>query len=76
MTSTIIDSGEIGVPFDTSKGGQNHLRMTAVGDQGCLFVNGEGISCFDLPAHATVGQAMIISRIGDVWYKDFEVVAY
>ena len=76
LTDTIIDSGEIGVPFDTSKGGQNHLRMTVVGDQGCLFINGEGISCFDLPAHAIAGHAIIISRIGNVWYKGFEVDAH
>ena len=34
--------------LDLSAGGQNHLRVVAIGDLGWLFVNGDFVSSFDL----------------------------
>ena len=68
-----IDGGELHGPFDTSPGGENHLRITAEGNRGCLYVNGEFISCFDLPEPAQAGSVLVYSKIGDVWFKDRKI---
>ena len=66
--------GSLAVPFDTGSGGSNHVKVTALGDLGCLFVNGGEISCFALPAAASAkGVVAAISRYGDVWVRDAEV---
>ena len=70
-TGAYIGEGRVDVPFDTSLGGENHLRVTAVGDRGCIFVNGEPVSCFDLPAHAATGDIAVFSTNGSVWYRGF-----
>ena len=50
------------------------LRVTALGDLGCLFVNGEEVSCFALPAAASAkGPVLAISGYGEVWFRDAEV---
>ena len=66
--------GRVDVPLDTGLGGSNQLRLTVVGDQGCLYVNGESVSCFALPAQSVVaGGVGVFSRHGDVWHTGFNV---
>ncbi len=72
-TSMPITGGRLTGPFNTEKGGENHLRVTAVGDQGCLFVNGEFVSCFDISGYVTAGNVEVASTHGDAYYKDFVV---
>lgn len=72
-TAAPIDGGRLTGPFDTSPGGENHLRITAEGNRGCLYVNGEFISCFDLPEPAVAGDVLVYSEIGDVWVKDRKI---
>ena len=76
LTRNDVDGGRLEVPFDTGPGRSNHLRVTALGDEGCLFVNDESVSCFELPAHASEPSAVSASSLyGDVWYRGFVVEA-
>ena len=68
----LVEKGGLSGPFDTSLGGSNHLEVTALGDRGCLFVNEEPISCFELPSHAMAEPVQIVSHYGDVWYSGYE----
>ena len=66
--------GSLAGSYDTGSEGSNHVKVTALGDLGCLFVNGEEISCFVLPAAASAkGVVAAISRYGDVWVRDAAV---
>ena len=66
-----IGDGEIAVPFDTSAGGSNRIEAVVVGDEGCLYVNGSLISCFDVSGRTLTEDIVITSRYGDVWYSGF-----
>ena len=73
-TEVSIVGESFAVPFDTGSGGSNHVKVTALGDLGCLFVNGEEISCFVLPAAASAkGPVVAISRYGEVLFRDAAV---
>ena len=61
-----IGGGEINVPFDTSVWGSNRLEVTVFGDEGCLYVNGNLISCFDLSERTMTRDIAISSKLGDV----------
>ena len=66
-----IGDGEIAVPFDTSAGGSNRIEAVVIGDEGCLYVNGRLISCFDVLGRTLTEDIVITSKYGDVWYSGF-----
>ena len=47
--------------FDTSAGGQNHLRVVAIKERGWLFVNGEFVSALDLSDVTGAGDVAVIT---------------
>ena len=66
-----IGGGEITGAFDTSAGGSNRIETVVVGDEGCLYVNGSLISCFDVSERGLTEDILITSDYGDVWYNGF-----
>ena len=69
------DWGSLDVPLDTSDRGENHVRITAMGERVCLFVNGEDAACVDLPDFTMAGEVSISSGYGSVSYRGFKVTA-
>ena len=59
--------------FNTLPKRENHIRVTAWGDQGCLYVNEELVSCFDISSFPSRGNISVASRYGDVFYKEFKI---
>ena len=66
-----LGGGEISSPFDTSAGGSNRLEVVVIRDEGCLYVNGSLISCFDVSGRTLTEDILISSDFGDVWYSGF-----
>ena len=67
-----IDGGEIPAPFvNTGRGSSNRLVATVIGDEGCLYVNGIFISCFDLSNRALTRDIAVSSELGNVQYNGF-----
>ena len=66
-----LGGGEISSPFDTSAGGSNRVEVVVIGDEGCLYVNGSLISCFDVSERTFTEDILISSDFGDVWYSGF-----
>ena len=67
-----IDGGEIPEPFvRTSAGASNKLEATIFGDEGCLYVNGILMSCFDISGRSLAREIMVSSENGDVRYTGF-----
>ncbi len=67
-----IGGGEIPEPFvRTSAGASNKLEATIFGDEGCLYVNGILISCFDISGRSLAREIMVSSENGDVRYTGF-----
>ena len=54
-----VGRGDINFTFNTNAGGQNHLRVVAIGERGWLFVNGEFIASFDASAISTSGDVTV-----------------
>ena len=72
-TEDVVAKGRLSGPVDTGAGVSNHLRVTALGNEGCLFANTKQVACFELPSHAVTGDVRISSRHGDVWFRGFAV---
>ena len=68
-----IGAGQLEALFNTRPEGENPLRIDAWGDQGCLYVNEELVSCFDISAFPGHGNISVASRHGDVYYKEFKI---
>ena len=67
-----IDGGEIPAPFvNTGAGSSNRLEATVLGDEGCLYINGIFVSCFDLSNRALTREIAVSSMEGDVRYDGF-----
>ena len=59
--------------FNTDPGRENHLRLTTLDDEGCLFVNGEFASCFDISGYAVTDEVRVASKHADAYYKGLVV---
>lgn len=67
-----MDGGEIPEPIvETGSGAPNNLEATIFGDEGCLYVNGILISCFDISGRSLAREIMVSSEMGDVLYTGF-----
>lgn len=69
LVEVFVKSGPLDGPFNTDPSAENHLRITAVGDEGCIFVNEEFVSCFDISAYPVAGRISVASKRGDVRYR-------
>ena len=65
--------GRLEGQFNTDPGGENHLRVTAEDDEGCLFVNGEFVSCFDISGYPDADEVQMASVHGDAKYRGLVV---
>ena len=45
------------------------MRVTAEGNEGCLFVNGEFVSCFDISGYPVTDEIRVASALSDVRYR-------
>lgn len=67
-----IGGGEIPEPFiRTGAGDSNKLEASIFGDEGCLYVNGILVSCFDISGRSLAREIKVSSEIGDVRYTGF-----
>ena len=66
-----VASGEIGDAFATDPGGSNMLIAAAIEDEGCFFVNGVLMACFDLSLRTPTTDISIMSGPGEVRYTGF-----
>ena len=73
LTPELIDSGRLPSTFDVGSPGRNHLRLTAIDDEACLFVNYQRVSCFALPGHGAEWYTGVIAGIGDTSYENWTV---
>lgn len=73
LTPELIDSGRLPSTFDVQKQGRNHLHLTAIDDEACLFVNHQSVSCFALPGHGAEWYASVIAGVGDTRYENWTV---
>ena len=68
-----IRAGYLDGSLNTEPGGENHLRVTAEDDEGCLFINGDFVSCFDISGYDDTDRVELSSNYGDVWYRGLVV---
>ncbi len=73
VASVPIERGQLNGPFITDRGGENHLRVTTEDDEGCLFVNGEFVSCFDISGYPIEDEVHLASKRADVHSKGLVV---
>ena len=64
-----VSRGRLDGPLNTEPGGENRLQLAAVGEEACLFVNGEFVSCIDNRGYTGVDKIYLASQVGDVHYK-------
>ena len=64
-----LSRGKLDGPLNTEPGGENHLQLAAVGEEACLFVNGEFVSCIYNRGYAGVDNIYLASQHGDAHYK-------
>ena len=69
VTRVPIKGGWLDGPFNTDRGGENHLRLTTLDDEGCLFVNDEFVSCFDISGYKITDEVRVASKYADVYYE-------
>ena len=57
-----IGAGQLEGLFNTKPKRENHILVTAWGDQGCLYVNEELVACFDISSFPSRGNISVASR--------------
>ena len=57
----MLGGGTFNGEFDDEAGGQNHLRMVAIGDQGWFFINGAFVASIDLSLVSEAGDVAVVT---------------
>ena len=69
LTRVPIRGGRLSGRLDSSRGGENLLRVTIEGDEGCFFLNEEFVSCFDISGYTVADKIEMASSRADTYYK-------